>query len=95
MLEFLDDERWPTGIKLKDVFTSVLNCFGDEMVKHNGVMPTGLPFEYLLAKGADDMCVSERTYKSQLNSLIKGRYLELSYGSVKFPAVKEGADSKA
>ena len=89
VLEWLDDSRYPTGCKLKDTFVAVLNVFGDEMVKHKGVMPTGLPFDYLLAKGADDMALSERTFKSQLNSLIKGKYLELSYGSVKFPAVKD------
>lgn len=94
VLEWLDDERYPNGSKLKDAFVAVLNVFGDEMVKKKGVMPTGLPYDLVLAKGADDLCVTERTYKSQLNSLIKGKYLELSYGSVKFPAVKEIADTQ-
>lgn len=91
VLEWLDDSRYPTGCKLKDAFVAVLNIFGDEYAK-KGVLPTGLPFDFILAKGADDMAVSERTFKCQLNSLIKGKYLDLSYGSVKFPAVKETKD---
>jgi hypothetical protein len=33
--------------------------------------------------------VTERTFKSQLNSLIKAKHLDLSYGNVRFPAVRE------
>jgi hypothetical protein len=91
VLEWLDDDRWPMGCKLRDAFTAVLNVFGDEMVK-KGNLPTGLPYKLVLAKGADDMAVSERTFKSQLNCLVNGKYIELSYGNIIFPAVK-GHDS--
>jgi hypothetical protein len=95
VLEWLDDERYPTGCKLKDSFVAVLNIFGDEYAK-KGVMPIGLPFDFVLAKGSDDMAVSERTFKGQLNSLIKGKYLDLSYGNVLFPAVRgDDPDKKA
>lgn len=91
VLEWLDEARWPKGCKLRDVFTSVLNVFGDEYEK-KGVMPPGLAFDYVLAKGADDMAVTERTFKSQLKSLIKAKHLDLTYGNIIFPAVK-GSDA--
>lgn len=93
LLEWLDCERWPKG-GLRDAFCAVLNVFAEEYEK-KGVLPPGLPFDHILAKAADDLGVTERSFKPKLNSLIKGKYIDLRYGNVIFPAVRGDADSKA
>jgi hypothetical protein len=88
ILEWLDPdpERWPKG-GLRDSFIAVLNVFAEEYEK-KGVLPTGLPFDYLVAKASEDLAITERSMKPKIKSLIKGKYLDLSYGNVLYPIAR-------
>ena len=93
LLEWVEEDRWPKG-GLRDSFVAVLNTFGD-MTKGD-IVPSGLPFDVVCSKAADDLNITERAFKPKLNSLIKAKHLDLSYGNVLFPAVRsDDQDKKA
>jgi hypothetical protein len=83
ILDVLDDDRIPKGAS-RDAYIAVLNVFGDAV--KDDIMPSALPIDVVRAKAADDLGVSERSFKPKLQSLITAGHLKLVYGKVVFPA---------